>query len=677
MASLAAILQPAAGDWLATWLADNLGQSLLWDQPFIRLVESFPEAVLVPLARSALPHPSAPFRACERVRALAARGSAAVIEVVINTYLRTPKSHDDHLALRRALRELPVSDIVDPVLSIAATLTEFEELKKLVELFAPESRFDTRLKDALPQPQQDGLRSLVRRVSNLALDESEGRSLRPSLAVILGAFQHTDDVSLVETWAAEERARWDAYHDDLGRAKTIWERRQLGQYGTSWWWWYRAALALFQCPAAEQILFEWLNSPHLISEGANGLVDFSIVECSLPSLPPEVGGRVSALPTPPLASTDPRVKARADAIVIALERLEQAAPDAPLVRQLLTETTVALANLNDARAIDRLLRLDAKRAGWTLIDSFLVMCRRGAVPPGRRLATALEPFLSESEGPHHSSSNDPWYAVVRALKILLASDEPAVAVERMRRIPDKRMKSYNIRDLFDLLSTCFQPEAAGYLVEISRTMDETGEYFPNLIEALARSSDTSCHARILEIMLSRAATRPSSAWRALQDACILLGKTDAVFRSELLLCLKETHGELGRFLARVVGSFDSDDAASALLAQADLRPIEEIIQRLVSELTEERAPVGQGPGYYLVPRDATVLKRRLAALLIAGESNGEVASRLLAVIRARRVEYGHPTREAIHPDIGRFRNSVVQWPFKFVERVGYESGGRQ
>ena len=45
--------------------------------------------------------------------------------------------------------------------------------------------------------------------------------------------------------------------------------------------------------------------------------------------------------------------------------------------------------------------------------------------PGRRLATVLEPFIAEHEAVNYGS-NDQWYAVEQALRLLLFSDTPAV-----------------------------------------------------------------------------------------------------------------------------------------------------------------------------------------------------------------------------------------------------------
>ena len=203
--------------------------------------------------------------------------------MIVDIYLSVP-SRDDRLALDSGLRELPISVVVESVVSVAAAVTSFEQLRKLVALISLESPFDTKLRDCVLKSHRDALRSFVRRISALIPDEVEARSLRPVLARILGSLGDPEDVALVATWVEAEQARWDAQYDALSRAQTVADRHRIGQLGISWWQWYREALALFQCASAERILVGWLTSPHLISDGAAGLVNYSIIERSSPYL---------------------------------------------------------------------------------------------------------------------------------------------------------------------------------------------------------------------------------------------------------------------------------------------------------------------------------------------------------------------------------------------------------
>ena len=149
----------------------------------------------------------------------------------------------------------------------------------------------------------------------------------------------------------------------------------------------------------------------------------------------------------------------------------------------------------------------------------------------------------------------------------------------------------------------------------------------------------------------------------MEEAASHLATSNAAFLRELLTHVRDKEGDVGAALARVAGAIGTDAAVDAMLARRDLRPIESVLGRMIHDLAETKTPVGQSSAYYYVsPRDATELKRRLAALLVAGGPNGAVASRLLASLRAKRVQDGQPPYEPWHPDIEQLRPSGQRRP---------------
>jgi len=148
----------------------------------------------------------------------------------------------------------------------------------------------------------------------------------------------------------------------------------------------------------------------------------------------------------------------------------------------------------------------------------------------------------------------------------------------------------------------------------------------------------------------------------LERAVAHLAAVDLQFRRDLAVRMPPTDGEAGMRLARIAGETGSEEAAIALLSKPDLRPFESILMGLVGGLLETKAAAGEGTGYYLVPRDATELKRRLAAVLRQGPPNDVVGSRLLAMVRERRVEHGLPQSEPLHPDIEQLQTVTTPWP---------------
>ena len=410
---------------------------------------------------------------------------------------------------------------------------------------------------------------------------------------------------------------------------------------------------MFRNPAAEAVLRGWLDSPLLVDEGAAGLVELSVQEGSLTAQPSGLPRRPPLRPPPIAVSRDPRVAERSDAILTAVEKCQSMHADDPSQLHRSLRAAEALAMLGDTRAVELLLRLQTARDGWTLLRAFRALAYRGIPLPSRRMASALEPFLTEWEVPGRSNP-DQWYAAVETFELLLAGDDPRVAIERMRRLPNERLRSLSARELFALSRVGADGEMGPFLIELSRSLPETAHAFPDLIEAIGHSVDVACGHRILE-MLEENPERPAAVWRALEVVAAHLLAANEEFRHNLVAKISKSEGELGMLLSRVAGESGSVEAAIALLSRSDLRPIESILKRLLGELVEAKVPAGQGGGYYLVSRDAGDLKRRLAAVVRQGPPNDVVASRLLAFVRTKRVEHGLPQSEPLHPDIEQLR----------------------
>lgn len=646
------LLYPVVPDRLASWLADTLGNKLLWKEPFVKYVASFPEVILVSLARRILGDSATSPRVGAGLRALIASQSHGVITLVLDAYLaesRTP-GRPRRDSLRLALHDADKSGVVDAVLAKGASVSDIADLTALIDLIRPDGFTDTALRSTAEGRRRDALRDLVRRTSEL-IPEDKRPAVYPSLALVLGALGHPDDVPLVAEWTTAEMARWEARNRAVRAAGTVQQRLRAHQsIGANWWSWYRHSLAMFQCSQAERVLREWLDSPHLVAEGAAGLLDFSVLEGSLSALPFNGGSRPRSFVKAAVIPMDRRVHDRADAISTSLDGFSQTpAVDSSFPRRL-DETAEALAAMNDRRALDWLLRPRPASDGWLLLRALRAMVARGAILPGGAVAETLEPFLTANEAVHRSGGNDPWYAAVDVLAILLASDTPAVAVNRMRRVPADRLGSFHGRDLFDLASACTVPEATAFLLDASRTTDENEIAFPDLVRALGESRSRSCHARLLEMMTSLPpADRSTATWRALEDAGGRLAAIDDQFRTDILGRISAVDGEVRSLLVRVAGVTASEDTCLALLDLPNLLELESVLGRLVSEASDEKEPLGEGGAYYRLPRSIAKVRQHLAAILLSDSPNRPIASRLLATLRLKRAEYGQPSTNRCTP----------------------------
>lgn len=650
--------------WMAAWLVENIGVNL--PDPLSHWLEEFPEDALVAMANRIVAASGTDYRGSTTLERLLACGSLRVATIFIDAYVEATVAGRDPLNLPRMeemRRQSPAvaRTLVDAILAKAETVADFAQLKALVEALSPVSPFDSSLGEQIEPRQIEGLRRLVTRTSDAIPTDDVARYYRPTLAVLLGSLGSPEDVATVARWVADDNARWEEHRRQVAEAAAARPLRRVRHYGVRYWNWYSGALALFRCPEAEAELLRWLEHPWLSAEGAEGLVGLSLVDGSLPRLPEnDPFQRAASNPGCPLTDIRPAVQTRANAIVRAIERIE-ALPADTYSRRLLPDMVAALGRLHDPRAVERLFALDRTSHGWTLLEVFGCLQARGMMLPGHRLAEALESFIAEHEQVTHGN-NDQWHSVVEALRLLLFSDEPAVAVDRMRRLPPARMNSYYARDIFALLAESPAPEAAALLTEYSSGAALSGSTSGELIQALTASPDPRCHAKLLELLQLPADELPGSVQSDLQHGVLLAAERDSAFRMQFTDAIRRGAVQWTQPL-RFGRSIGLKEHLEALLQAGDLRPVERDLHRIIEALSETHEPAGSHGYYYVFPADATAIKQQVARLLNGGGHNAEVASRLLASLRLKRAERGQPANEPLHPEISMLETGGVSWPF--------------
>lgn len=663
IADYARMLWRTQKDWMAAWLVDTFGAEL--PEPLSGLLKEFPEEALVAVAARIVAAPRANNRGSGLIDRLLASGSLRVARIFVDAYVAAILAGQDPLQLPRTeelkRQYVAVSQIlIDAILAKAETVTEFSQLRALINAISPVSAHDGSLGAQIEPAQRDRLRALVVRTSEAIPSDEIARSYRPTLAVLLGSLGAPEDVTLVSRWIAEENARWEEYRRKLDDARAARPTRRVDHYGTSWWNWYSGALALFRCAEAEAEFLRWLDHPWLSAEGADGLVELSLLDGSLPRLPERGPFRgTAATPLRRLDDIRAPVRARANAVARAIERIE-ALPADVTVRRFLPQMIAALGRLHDPRAVDRLLALDGKKHGWTIVQTFTCLQARAMDLPGRRLAPVLEPFIAEHEAIQYGS-HDQWYAAVDALRVLLFSDTPAVATERMRRLPAARMNAYYARDIFGLLAQSAAREAVDLLLEYSNSIPLRSGGFSELLDALAVNPDPRSHARLLELLHMPMEELPGG--RSNLYRCILhVAENDSAFRLHLTDAIRRGAVQWEK-PPRSSPAIGDAEFLESLLSQTCLRSIESELRQLILELAETYEPAG-GSAYYVFPADSTATKKRLAQILAAGGPNVDVASRLLASLRLKRAECGQPAKEPLHPDVSLLESGAAFWPVR-------------
>ena len=326
---------------------------------------------------------------------------------------------------------------------------------------------------------------------------------------------------------------------------------------------------------------------------------------------------------------------------------------------------MALALLNDPRALELLLAAPTEHSGWMVGEALHVMATYGATLPGRAVADALEPFFAKGEDPASIIGHDPWHGIAKGLAVLLASDTPSLAIDRMRRLPATRREDTDARQLFAILAGCPKPEAGAYLVELSRTLPATARSWPDLIEALGSREDPACRARLLEMAVTPAPGTAQAHGNSLRREFVRAAKSDPGFAAALHLQLQSMDTAARTLFIHTMSELESEAAMLALLDLADLRPVAEILEHMVRGVTLSQVPAGYSGTYHLVPRAVNGVRHKLATLLVSEtREHREIAVRLLAAIQKQRIEYGQPMDEFLHPDAALIPQLGGPWCLK-------------
>lgn len=346
------------------------------------------------------------------------------------------------------------------------------------------------------------------------------------------------------------------------------------------------------------------------------------------------------------------------------------------------------ANNRGSGLVDRLLASGSLRVARVFVDAYVAATFAGEDPlhlprpeEVQRQSLAVSHILIDAILAKAETVTDfsQLRALIGAISPVSAHDgslgaqiEPAqrdrlraLVVRTSEAIPsDDIARSYHARDIFALLAHSPASEAAELLLEYSNSVPLRGGAFSELLDALAMSPDTRCHARLLELLHVPEEELPGGNRSNLYRCILQVAGADAAFRVQLTEAIRR-----GTVQWQQSPHFGPDignaELLESMLGGTDLRPVEGELRQLISELAETHEPAGGG-AYYIFPADATTTKRRLAQILVGGGTNAEVASRLLASLRLKRVERGQPAKEPLHPDVSQLESGAVFWPVRIV-----------
>ncbi len=139
-------------------------------------------------------------------------------------------------------------------------------------------------------------------------------------------------------------------------------------------------------------------------------------------------------------------------------------------------------------------------------------------------------------------------------------------------------------------------------------------------------------------------------------------KLDDTIRAGIRARCRNVSSALQRqVLARILLEIADDDSALMLCDLVhDEFPITYDMERLVEAVATTHVPAG-GSSYYVKPREASHLQKRLLETARKDLNRRASSLELLAVITQCRLEHGFPANELIHPDIEAIRQNPVSW----------------
>lgn len=674
--------------WVMDWLCHQLVQGQFWWEPFTDYLAEMPDVMLRGVADGAFSANIDANTIGARARLLGRCGSFVAVKVMVDKYLvftasaevrTTEESVNQKDALKHELHECPLQILVDVIVEEGAHIKEFWRLRELLGLIMPRSPMDSSLKIQLREHQKESLRSLAFRLEKM---KSKGmadlRWFRAHLSVFVGAVGKPEDAHLLETWIcdesrfrSEEEAEWKMKCQEWeasGRTK----EHPGGRGNTVYWNWYRGALVQLCCRESVDVFLRLLSNPEWIGDAAWGLAllihnhtdEADVIVGRRPKYSQIYKYRCSRQ-TVMLGET---VRRYADAILDAIQCSLQRCPNGGSIylKQNLVSAASALAGLDDARSIEVLFSCGSdKYSAWAIAEALHGLVLRGFVVSGKEASVVLEPFIKEHENEPRGSGNDNWYAVVRCLAVLLFSDRPAIGVERMRRLPPSRVKSYHARDLLHLLGACNEVEATALLMELSVVPEIHRHCFDDLVVVLSENVNPQvrwCLLDLLNLLCSGNLRNERDLVRPLAKALARVARMDEeIWTNIRSRCTRASSSLERRVLSEILRDIGDDRAALALceLIQ-DGCPIDHHQKQLIESVVLDRIPDG-GSVYELKPRAATELRKRLFGIAQNDSTRRTSALELLAVIQQARLEYGAPVDEPIHPDIESLSAESVPW----------------
>jgi hypothetical protein len=481
-------------EWASEWLGKRMLHGDFWEEQWAEYLSGASPELLALLGEAASDSELALNTLAQRIRIFSKAAPHIAARMLLLEFLekwterlrsRTSLNgwcRED--VLRSALRDLPYPALVHATFEIQHCLMDSYNVEAILDVLSPFTPFEQDLRSILSPEECDRLRELIFTWNLHVAPLEHGRGhRRASLANLLGAIGKPEDAAILERWIQDESVR-------------VQEPRSR----MSWTNWYAGALAKLNCDEAAAVLLRLLWDPEYLGDASYALLQIARADEQTPrtqvSFGPDYRGvwltrQEREVHHRTRENKTKKVEyARSIRTALTARVDEGQRPDESSIFPPydLGRAAVALAHLDAEDCIPILLRCRSPEA-------LEVLVLKGIQLPGGAMFDVLDPIISKIENEPWYSNRNNWYVAERCLSILLFSDNSALGVERIRRIPSQ-IFSYHAKNLIRILGLCRAPEAAEFLAELIGNHDVLRhcmwEYSNALAEVVSRRDGEPC-----------------------------------------------------------------------------------------------------------------------------------------------------------------------------------------
>lgn len=334
--------------------------------------------------------------------------------------------------------------------------------------------------------------------------------------------------------------------------------------------------------------------------------------------------------------------------------------------QTLAAVAVNLDYGADATPLIRALSVGGR--SHTKLRGFTNLVLKGEMVPGSVIASCYDAEYAEWEKEPWRQSED-WYRVREWLELIIYSDAPEMAFDRIRNIPENFKSGWNINEIVQALGFCGAAGALDTLIELKPHMIGQEGFAQYWIDAIISHQSEAGMTFLADLIQEPDDARHLTGYYTSKAFAVALGtwaQSHTSFRTKLLEFSEKLIDQSSRImLAAILAKVGDDEtliAAVNLFLQDD-GSFPYPSGGFVEDALNRHVPISEdGSTYEIQPASGAGLRKHLFGIVCEDPERQAAASRILNWIDKLRDEYGRPIDEPRHPDIA----SGKPWPLEVL-----------